>query len=186
MHPITALLLPTLVAAVVVFVLSSIIHMLLPWHKNDFPKLPNQDAVMDALRPLNIPPGEYMVPRGDSMADMKSPAFQEKVNRGPVFILNMQKNGMMSMGGPLAGWFVYCLLVAWFSGHVAWGADIPAAETHKLFHTIGIAAALGYCAALWQQTIWYRKPWMTTLKSTIDGVIYAVVTALVFIWMWPK
>jgi hypothetical protein len=24
--------------------------------------------------------------------------------------------------------------------------------------------------ALWQQTIWYNRSWVTTLKSTIDGL----------------
>src|SRR5262249_36946718 len=57
-----ALWLPILVAAVIVFVLSAIVHMMLPYHKSDFSKLPSEDAAMDALRPFNIPPGDYMVP----------------------------------------------------------------------------------------------------------------------------
>jgi hypothetical protein len=186
MHEIFVILIPTVVSAVAVFILSSIVHMVLPWHKGDYPKLPNQDAVMDALRGFNIPPGEYMAPRPDSRDDMKSPEFKAKMERGPAFILNIRPPGGFSMAGPLGWWFVYCLLISWFAGHVAWGADIPAAETHRIFHTVGLAAGLGYCAGIWQQTIWFGKPWMSTFKSTIDGLIYAAATALIFVWLWPK
>ena len=58
-----ALWLPILIAAVLVFLASSVIHMLLPWHKSDYPRLANEDAVMDALRPHAIPPGDYFMPR---------------------------------------------------------------------------------------------------------------------------
>jgi len=186
MHSFTDILIPTLVSAVAVFILSSIVHMVLPWHKNDYPSLPNQDATMDALRALNIPPGEYMAPKPANRDDMKSPEFKAKMERGPVFILNIRPPGGWSMGKPLVYWFIYSVVISWFAGHVAWGADIPAAETHRLFHTIGLAAALGYCAALWQATIWFGKPWMSTLKSTVDGLIYAAATAFIFIWLWPK
>jgi hypothetical protein len=74
-----ALWLPILLSAVVVFVVSSIIHMALPWHKNDYPKIPNEDAVRAALRPLNIPPGSYMVRRPSSQKEMGSPEFLEKM-----------------------------------------------------------------------------------------------------------
>ena len=39
--------------------------------------------------------------------------------------------------------------------------------------------------ALWQTSIWYNKPWIITLKSTVDGLIYALCTAAVFGWLWP-
>jgi len=48
MVSITALWLPILLSAVIVFVASSIIHMLLPIHKSDYRKLPDEEKVMDA------------------------------------------------------------------------------------------------------------------------------------------
>ena len=53
-----SLWLPILLSSVIVFVVSSIIHMALPWHNSDYPKVPNEDKVMDALRPFAIPPGD--------------------------------------------------------------------------------------------------------------------------------
>ena len=77
MTALTTLWLPILVSAVIVFIASSIIHMLPLWHKNDYPALPNQDAVMDALRPLAIPPGDYMLPRAANMKEMRTPEFTD-------------------------------------------------------------------------------------------------------------
>ena len=75
MVSVLSLLIPIALSAVFVFIASSIIHMATPWHKNDLMKLPNEDGVMNALRPFNLPPGNYGFPQPDSMKDMKSPAF---------------------------------------------------------------------------------------------------------------
>src|SRR5216684_2276713 len=97
MTGVAALWLPILLSAVLVFVVSSVIHMASPWHKSDYPKLPNEDRVMDALRPLAIPPGDYLVPRPSSREDMRSPEFAEKLRKGPVMMLTVLPNGPMSM-----------------------------------------------------------------------------------------
>ena len=83
----TQLWLPILLSAVFVFIASSIIHMFSPWHKGDYLTVPNQDRVMDALRPFAIPAGDYMLPHPASAAEMKSPEFAEKLKRGPVVIM---------------------------------------------------------------------------------------------------
>jgi len=183
---ITSLWLPTLASAVAIFIASSLIHMVLPWHKNDYPRLANEDAVMDALRPLNVPTGEYFVPRPTSREALRSPEFIARANRGPVFILNMMPNGIMPMGKNLVIWFVYLLVVAFVAGHIALLAIRPPAEHRRLFHTVGLSAFMGYAFALWQMSIWYRRPWMTTLKATIDGFIYALITAEIFALLWPR
>jgi len=38
---------------------------------------------------------------------------------------------------------------------------------------------------LWQMSIWYRRSWSTTLKATLDGVIYGLLTGGAFGWLWP-
>ena len=72
-----ALWLPILLSAVIVFLASSVVHMALLWHKNDYPRLPREDEVMAALRPLAIPPGDYMVPRASTREEMQTPEFTE-------------------------------------------------------------------------------------------------------------
>jgi hypothetical protein len=179
------LLLPAALSAVLVFLLSFVMHMVLPWHKSDYATLPHEDQVLDALRPFAIPPGEYMAPRPNSMADMKAPEFLEKMRRGPVFMLNMF-DGMGSMGRSLGFWFVYILVVAGFAGHIAQATITRPADGHLVFHTVALASFMGYSFGLWQMTIWYRRSWIITLKSTIDGLLYAVVTGGVFWWLWAR
>src|SRR6266568_880162 len=109
-----ALWLPIVLSAVLVFVVSSLIHMVTPWHKSDYPRLPNEDRVMDALRPLAIPPGDYMMPRPASRQEMRTPQFVEKFKRGPVVMLTVFPGGSMSMGKNLVMWFLYSVVVGCF------------------------------------------------------------------------
>jgi hypothetical protein len=55
-----------------------------------------------------------------------------------------------------------------------------------VFHFVAITAFIGYAVALWQMSIWWRRSWMTTFKATIDGIIYALLTAGAFAWLWPR
>ena len=186
MVSLAALWIPILLSAVVVFVISSIIHMASPWHKNDYPRVPNEDAVRAALRPLNIPPGSYMVPRPATPGEMGSPEFAEKMKTGPVLMLQVMRNEMMPMTANLINWFIYLLVIGFFSAYLT--SRAIGAGTHYLtvFRFIGTTAFMGYTLALWQMSIWYRRSWIITLKSTIDGLIYACFTAGVFGWLWPK
>lgn len=185
MTPVTALWLPILVSAVIVFVMSSIIHMATPWHKNDYPKLPREDEAMDALRPLAIPPGDYMVPRPTSMEEMRSPVFAEKLRKGPVMILTILPNGPSSMGRNLGLWFVYLVMVGVFAACLAGRVLAPGAEYAAVFKLVAVTAFLGYSAALWQMWIWYHRSLTITIKATIDGLLYALLTAGTFGWLWP-
>jgi hypothetical protein len=189
MHPFVALLWPTLAATVAVFIVSSMIHMVSPWHKNDYPSLPNEDAFRKAVGPLNIPPGDYFVPKPATRAEMQTPEFLAKVNEGPRVIMTVQPNGMGSLAQPLIWWFVYCLVVSIVAGHTAYGAFGHGGMTpsyRMVFHTVGLTAFAGYSLALWQARIWFGKSLSVTAKGTVDGLIYAIVTAGLFGWLWPK
>src|SRR2546429_229443 len=175
-----ALWLPILLSAVLVFVVSSLIHMASPWHKGDYPKLSSEDRVMDALRPLAIPPGDYMMPRPSSREEMRSPQFLEKFKKGPVLMLTVWPGGSMSMSKQLVQWFLYAVVVGCFAAYVA-GRALPAsAPALQVFRFAGVTAFVGYSLALWQMSIWYRRAWTTTIKTTVDGLIYALLTAGAF------
>jgi hypothetical protein len=34
-------------------------------------------------------------------------------------------------------------------------------------------------------SIWYHRSWGTTLRYTVDGLVYALLTAGIFGWLWP-
>ena len=178
--------LPILISAGIVFIVSSIIHMLSLWHKSDYPKMPNEDKVMDALRPLAIPPGDYMVPRPSSRQEMRSPEFAEKMKKGPVIMLTVFPGGPIAMRTNLIQWFLYAVVVGIFAGYVA-GRALPASTEYlQVFRFAGVTAFLGYAVALWQMSIWYHRSWITTIKITVDGLIYALLTAGTFGWLWPR
>ncbi|MGO9831628.1 MAG: hypothetical protein ACLPJH_15930 [Myxococcaceae bacterium] len=181
-----ALWLPILLSAVVVFLVSSVIHMVLPWHKNDYPMLPNQDRVMEALRPFAIAPGDYFVPRPSNRKEMRSPEFVEKMKKGPVLLFTVMPNGLTPMGKNLALWFAYCLVVGLLAAYVTAGALPVGAPYMRVFHLVGVTAFIGYSVALWQMSVWYRRAWSLTIKATVDGIIYALLTAGMFGWLWPR
>ena len=181
-----ALWLPILLSAVLAFVASSLIHMASPWHKSDYPKVPNEDALMDALRPLAIPPGDYMIPRPASMQEMRSPEFLERLSRGPVMVATVLPNGPGNMRRNLGLWFVYQVVVSIFAAYIAVHALPVGAPYLAVFRFVGCTAFIGYSLALWQMSIWYRRAWSTTIKATIDGLIYGLLTAGVFGWLWPR
>jgi hypothetical protein len=178
--------LPILLSAVIVFIVSSIIHTVTPWHKSDYPKLPSEDKVMDALRPFAIPPGDYMMPRPSSSKDMRSAEFLEKMKKGPVVIFTVIPSGPYRMGSNLFQWFLYSVLVGIFAAYVTGRALPVGAEYLQVFRFAGTTAFIGYSLALWQMSIWYYRSWSTTLKATIDGLIYGLLTAGMFGWLWPR
>jgi len=182
---ITALWLPILLSSVFVFILSSIIHMFTKWHNSDYPKLADEDKVRDALRPLNIPPGDYLIPRASSTQEMRSSEFQEKLNKGPVLMMTVWPNGPSPMTQNLVLWFLYSVVIGIFAAYVA-GRALPAgAQYLQVFRFVGTTAFVGYSVALWQMSIWWRRKWSTTFRATVDGLIYALVTAGTFGWLWP-
>jgi hypothetical protein len=135
---------------------------------------------------MAIPPGDYMIPRPSSRADVRSPEFVEKMRSGPVMVVTVFPAGPMSMGRNLGLWFAYCLVVSVFAAYIASRALKPEAAYLEVFRFAGATAFIGYALALWQLSIWYRRSWLTTIKATVDGFIYALLTAGVFGWLWPR
>ncbi len=186
MTGVSSLWMPILLSAVLVFVVSSIIHMMTPWHKGDYPKVPDEDRVMDALRPFAIPPGDYMMPRPKSMEDMRSPEFLEKRKKGPVMMFTVYPSGTFSMTSNLVNWFLYSVVVSVFAAYVTSRAVPVGAPYLQVFRFVGTTAFMGYALALWQMWIWYRRALGTTIRSTVDGLLYALLTAGTFGWLWPR
>jgi hypothetical protein len=185
MVPTMSLWIPILLSAVIVFVASSIIHMVLGYHNKDFAKLPNEEGVMDALRPFNILPGEYHMPKPDNMKHMGEPEFIAKMEAGPMAMMTVVPNGAPKMGGQLGQWFLYSVVVGIFAAYIAGHALGPGAHYLAVFRFVGATAFMCYTVAGWADSIWYKRAWSTTAKNTFDGLVYACLTAGVFGWLWP-
>jgi hypothetical protein len=186
MVPISALWMPILLSAVIVFVASSILHMVLPYHKSDYRKLPDEDKVVDTLRAAGVTPGPaYHFPHS-THKEMKSPEMVEKFKRGPIGLLTVIPSGPPAMGKYLGLWFVYCVVVGIFVACIAGTTLAPGTRYPMVFHTAGLAALMAYGVAQLQDSIWKGQTWGVTFKHVVDGLIYALLTAGTFGWLWPR
>jgi hypothetical protein len=186
MVPLGALWLPILLSAVLVFVLSSIIHMVLKYHNSDYHQLPNEDAVRAALRSGNPAPGQYVVPYCSDMKQMAAPEMKQKYVEGPVGVLFLKRPGPVSMGAPLAQWFVFNLIVSVFVAYIASHVLDAGTPYLAVFRVVGATAFLAYAAGNIPNAIWMGKPWGVAFKESIDGLLYGLVTAGAFGWLWPR
>jgi hypothetical protein len=186
MVSVLSLLVPILVSAVLVFLASFVIHMLLPYHRNDFGQLAREDDVMAALRPFNIPAGDYLMPCVRQPSQMRDPAFLEKRNKGPVAIVTVFPAGPPTMTTQLILWFLYSIGAGVFSAYLSGRALAPGAPYLEVFRFAGTTAFLAYAYALMHDSIWYGRNWRATTTMLFDGLVYALLTAGVFGWLWPS
>ena len=185
MVSLSALWLPIVLSAVIVFVASSIMHMLLPYHRSDYRGLPEEDKTLAALRALNLTRGLYVFPFC-THKDMKTPAMVEKYKQGPVGMMTIMPSGPPNMGKFLSLWVVYTLIVGLFVAYLAAHTVAFGAHYRSVFRVVGTAAFLSYGLGNITNGIWKGQSWSMTIKEVIDGLIYASLTAGTFGWLWPR
>jgi len=185
MVPLTALLLPILLAAIIVFVASSLIHMLLKYHQSDYKQLPEEDKVLAALRPAGLQKGLYVFPF-TTHKDMKTPAIQEKYKQGPVGFMTIYPSAPPAMGKFMGLWFAYCLLIGIFVAYLTGRTVAPGAHYPAVFRVAGSVAFMSYGLGPLVNGIWKGQPWSMVFKESFDGLIYALLTAGTFGWLWPR
>lgn len=183
--PFGSLWLAVVVAAVAVFIASSIIHMVLKYHRADYRKLSDEEAVRQGISKSSPSPGVYMTPYCENMAQMKDPAFIKKFEEGPVAILTVMRSGPPNMGKSLSQWFLFCLLVSFVASYIARHCLHPGDECMEIMRLTGTVAFVGYGFGYFVDSIWKGIPWSNSLRGLLDAVIYALVTAAVFCWLWP-
>jgi hypothetical protein len=172
-------------AAVLVFVMSSLIHMVFAWHRSDWSKLPSEDAALEALHKTGVTPGNYVFPHSKGPKEWSEPAMAAKLERGPVGFMTIMPSGMPRMGAQLAQWFVYTLLVGVVVAYLTGRTVAPGAEYLQVFRVAGTTAFLTYAGAEPLHAIWFKRSWGSTLKHMFDGLLYALLTAGAFAGFWP-
>jgi hypothetical protein len=185
MVPLSALWLPIVLSSVIVFVASSVMHTVLKYHNSDFRKLPDEEKLLAAMRPSNIPPGLYVFPHC-AQKEMKSPAMMEKFKQGPVGMLTMRPNGPPHMPKFLGQWFGFCLVVSFFVAYITGHTVAPGTQYLAVFRVAGTAGFLAYGLGHLSDGIWKGQTWSATIKEVIDGLIYGLLTAGTFGWLWPR
>lgn len=180
-----SLWLPIVLSAIFVFIASSIMHMVLPYHRNDYRKLPDEEKVLGALRGVGLTRGLYIFPFG-THKEMNSPEMIEKYKRGPVGMMTVLPSAPPVMPKFLGLWFGYCLVVAFFVAYLAWHTVAAGTNYLAVFRVVGTAAFLAYGLGQLSNGIWKGQSWSMTIKEVIDGLVYGLLTAGTFGWLWPK
>lgn len=185
MNAIANLWMPILLTAVLIFVASSLIHMVFKWHNTDYRKFDNEDEVRAAVR-ASTPPGQYFFPHCIDMKEMASEAMQKKFIEGPIGFITVRPAGPPTMGMQLSLWFIYTIVIATIAGWLAFGAyPMGKGAAHAAGHMVGLISLLAYVGGSVQMGIWMGKPWSSVAKDALDGLIYGTISALVFWQLWP-
>ena len=81
MISVTQLWMPILVSAIALFIVSSLIHMVLKWHKSEYGKLANEDEVRAAIRKGQPARGQYILPYCTDPKSAQMPEMKRKFER---------------------------------------------------------------------------------------------------------
>ena len=171
---------PILVSAVVTFIAGAVIWMAMPWHKRDWQKTADEEAVRAALR--STEPGMYTVPNVDP-SQFKDPDAQQKYKDGPQAFITVVPNGIPQMGGKLLLMFVYNLMVAVLCAYFLSRTMTPGMDYLGVFRVVGTVSFTAYGFAYIQESIWFGRSWSLTAKTFLDALIYGVLTGGVFGWL---
>ena len=177
--------LPILATAILIFIASSLIHMVFKWHNSDYGKLANEDDIRAAIRASAPPPGQYVLPHCLDMKGVQSEAMLKKFTEGPVAFVTVKKNSPPTMGSALSLWFIYCIAIAAIACAIAVYAFGMNANPQRAGCMVGLVSFLAFSGGSVQMGIWMGKPWGSVAKDVLDGFIFACIAAATFWWLWP-
>jgi hypothetical protein len=172
---------PIVVSAAFVFIASAAVWMAMPWHKKDFSKTSNEDAVRAALK--GSTPGHYMLPHSVDSKDMENPEMRQKFVDGPFAYITVVPNGVPQMGPKMIQSFLYYLFVGVLCAYFVTRTATADADYLAVFRIAGTVAWIAYGIAYIQESIWFGRAWSLTFKNMFDALIYALLTGGVFGWL---
>ncbi len=175
-----SLLVPVALSAVALFFASFLSWMILQLHEKDWRKLAREEELMNALRPLDIPPGNYMFPRTENPKDQQSPEFQAKWEAGPRGVVTFFDK--VSMGANLGLTFVYFLVAAFCLAYLATLALPAGAPFMQVFRFVTTAAFMTFFAAIVPHAVWFK---CRIVGHLVESIAYAALVGAIFGAMWP-
>lgn len=184
MSELLALWLPILVCSVVLQIASTLAWIVSPHHKPDFIKHPEEEKLMELIRSSTPNAGQqYVFPYAEP-SEMKDEAVVARYKAGPWGLLNVWP-GQPNMGGNIFKTFVFFVVTTFFIAYLTQLALDPGEGFSKVFQIAGTAGILAYCFAPTANDIWFAKPRRAVLMNWIDGIIYGLLTGVIFASMWP-
>lgn len=192
----THLWLPILVSTAAVWIASSLAWMVIGHHKNDWKSLPDENAFIDAVERLSIPPGTYGFPefrRCDGLSKEQKMALWENMQKRPMGLLRVW--GPINMGKCMILTLMVFLIASTLIAYLAWNAlphagavgALSAARPGfaRIMQVVGTAGVLTYCFASLPNDIWFQRSKREVLTSVVDGIAFGLITGAVFAWLWP-
>jgi len=176
--------LPIVLSAVLVFFVSALFWMISPHHQMEWKKLPNEAAVLAALRANPAPPGQYAIPGVNAPSDRKDPQWVAEMKRGPTALITLRAGGMGPMGAQLLQSFLGNLVVSVFTAYVA-AHSVPAGAGYlEVFRIVGAVGFMSYAFASITDSVWFGRPWSSFFKQCFDALVYAGLMGGSFGWLW--
>lgn len=83
-------------------------------------------------------------------------------------------------------WFVYCVVIGFFTAYITGRTVPPSANYLIVFRVAGATSFMAYGLANLANGIWKGEPWGVVIKHVVDGLVYALLTAGTFGWLWPR
>lgn len=177
---IVPLLLPIALCTITLFFASFLSWMVLPFHRKDWVKMPNEDTVWEALRTAGVGPGNYMVPGVCDHKEMQTEAHQAKVKRGPVGVVTIFPG--MNMGRNLGLTVLYFLVTSICLAYLARLGLPLGAPFLDVFRFIATAAFMTYLSGIISHAIWFH---CRIVGHIIESVAYAAIVGVIFAFFWP-
>lgn len=179
----TSLWLPILLSGIAVFFVSSLIWAVIQYHNSDWQKIPDEESTRNALRGLGV--GQYSVPYAADNAAKASEDWQSRYKEGPIAMISVLPHGTLSMNRQLSRWFVYCIVISLLVAYVAGTALSAGADYMKVFQVTSTTTILAHGGGAGMNMIWFGATPRRTAKDVLDAIIYGLVTAGFFGWLWP-
>ncbi|MCA9278975.1 MAG: hypothetical protein H6815_13440 [Phycisphaeraceae bacterium] len=160
--------------------------MATPLHKHDY-KNPGEHeaAILDMVRNTKLPTGIYYVP-WCSHESAKDPETQKRMAEGPWAMLSIPA-GKPNMGRMLGLWFAHAVITSFVVAYIASHAGLaPGAAYLSVFRLVGATTLLAYAGYTLPMYIWHGMPKSQIPGRLIDGLVYSLLTAGTFAWLWPN
>lgn len=177
-----SLWLPILLTTVMLFFSGFICWMVLPNHKPDWKKLPNETEFLHKMAEWDIPKGNYAYPYAMDKESMEGENAKKAIEQG-TFGTIQAWGGQPSMGNNLLCQVGFLFVTNFCLAYLATLGVAPGADFMTVFRFVATAAFLTFTAAVVPGAIWFKN---RITGHIIDGVIQAAIAGAVFAWLWPS
>lgn len=172
--------LPIVATGLATHILSTLAWTVLPHHRPEWQKLPNEDEFHGSLAG-KVPAGQYVFPFAQDNQTVKSEAYQRKAGScsGMLIIWPSPTNMAKAIGLT----FTSFLIVAFVIGYLASLGLARGAEFLKVLQFVSTAGLLAHLSAKFPFVFWFRRK---IAMDVLDGAVYALATGLIFAALWPR